>query len=68
MSLASLTGDGLLARCSHFLPSFSVMQALVNVSMYMYSFVPATPKPQQGALDDVTAVGYPHDKHPLEKV
>jgi hypothetical protein len=62
-----LTGDGLLTRYSHFLPSLSFVQVLVNVSMYMYSFVPVTPKPQQqGALDEATVVGY--DKHPLEKV
>ena len=39
--------------------------------MYMYSFVPATPK-QQGAVEDASAggdnVGYAHAKHPLEKV
>ena len=41
------------------------------MSMYMYSFVPATPK-QQGAMEDASAggdnVGYAHAKHPLEKV
>lgn len=35
----------------------------MNLSMYMYSYAPASPK-QQAAMEDMTL----YAKHPLEKV